>query len=111
MRTSLCYLIAAIFCGVGHAAIFAAPTEVSNFALIDQRGKLHELRRMNANAVILFFTANGCPVARQNASKLNALRERFGLRGVEVVMVNSSSGDDRASIVKEMRELRLPFMP
>ena len=53
----------------------AAPaTEVSNFALLDQRGRLHELRRMNGRAVVLFFTANGCPVARQSASKLNALR-------------------------------------
>ncbi len=89
----------------------AARAEISNFALSDPRGRLFELRRSNAQAVVLFFTMNGCPVARQSASKLNALRDRYAERGVEVLMVNSSTGDDRASIVKEMRELRTPFLP
>src|SRR3954469_3014561 len=89
----------------------AATNEVSNFALLDQRGKLCELRRMNGSAVVLFFTANGCPVARQNTSKFNALRERYATRGIEMLMVNSSSDDTRPSIAKEMRELRAPFMP
>jgi peroxiredoxin len=48
----------------------APPTEVLNFALLDSSGKLHELRRLEAKAVVLFFTANGCPVARQSAPKL-----------------------------------------
>ncbi len=94
-----------------HVFAAAASAEVSNFALIDQRGRLFELRRSNAQAVVLFFTMNGCPVARQSASKLNALRDRYAERGVEVFMVNSSGGDDRASIVKEMRELKTPYLP
>src|SRR5262245_4584054 len=36
--------------------------EVSNFALLDLTGKLHELRRAEGKAVVLFFTTNGCPV-------------------------------------------------
>jgi peroxiredoxin len=52
------------------SAVLAASAEIANFALIDQRGKLHELRRMQGSAVVLFFTMNGCPVARQSASKL-----------------------------------------
>ncbi len=98
--------------GLGfHLSLAAAPAEVSNFALIDQRGRLFELRRSNAQAVVLYFTMNGCPVARQSASKLNELRDRYAHRGVEVFMVNSSGGDDRASIAKEMRELKTPFLP
>jgi peroxiredoxin len=103
-------LIVAVALGF-FSSLRAAPAEVSNFALYDQRGRLHELRRVNARAVVLYFTMNGCPIARQSASKLNALRERYAERGIEVFMVNSSSADDRASIEKEMRELRLRYFP
>ncbi|MBL9200715.1 MAG: redoxin domain-containing protein [Opitutaceae bacterium] len=92
------------------APLFAA-TEVSNFVLLDQRGTAFELRRSDARAVVLFFTANGCPVARQYAAKLKVMRDDYAARGADIVMVNSSSGDDRASILKEMRELRAPFLP
>ena len=105
------FLLAVIFAlGASfHAA--AAPAEVSNFALYDLRGNLFELRRSQASAVVLFFTMNGCPVARQSAAKLSALRERYAERGIDVYMVNASSGDDRASIAKEMKELRTPYLP
>src|SRR4051812_28867325 len=93
------------------AAVLSAATEVSNFVLLDQRGRAFELRRSDARAVVLFFTANGCPVARQYATKLNAMRDDYATRGVDIVMVNSSTGDDRASIVKEMRELKTTFLP
>src|SRR4051794_17005405 len=76
--------------------------EVVNFAMLDHRGRLYELRRMPGKAVVLFFTANECPIARQSASKLRALRETFSDRGVDILMVNSSMADDRKSISKEM---------
>lgn len=103
---------AAIVCSLLVSTVLrAASPEVLNFALIDQRGKLHELRRAQGSVVVLFFTMNGCPVARQSAAKLNALRDRYSARGVDIVMVNSSSADDRASIGKEMRDLKTPFLP
>lgn len=105
-------LVLSVFGSLGGLAVSAAPSgEVSNFALFDQRGRLYELRRMEGSAVVLFFTANGCPVARQSATKLNALRDLYASRGVSVLMVNSSSGDDRASITKEMKELKTPYLP
>ena len=87
------------------------PKEVMNFALIDHHGDLRELRRSGGKAVVLFFTANGCPVARQNASKVRELRERYSDRGVSVFMVNSSIADDRRSITKEANELRVWHVP
>ncbi len=107
-RSLLCSVLFGL---VASVPVFAAPAEVSNFALYDQRGKLFELRRSNARAVVFFFTMNGCPVARQSASKLSALRDRYAERGVDIFMINASSGDDRASIVKELRELRTPYLP
>lgn len=87
------------------------PTEVSNFALLDHQGRLHELRRSGGKAVVLFFTANGCPIARQSVGKLQALREKYSAQGVSVFLVNSSAGDDRESINKEAYELKAWHLP
>lgn len=84
---------------------------VVNFALLDQRGEMHELRRTGAKAVVLFFTANGCPIARQNASKIRSLRERYSQKGIDVMMVNSALADDRKSISKEASELGVWHVP
>ena len=119
-RTSFCLLLTGLFALPSPSSVraasdtetvWAAPTEVLNFALLDQRGRLHELRRAGGRAVVLFFTANECPIARQSATKLKALREQFSGRGVEVLMVNSSPADDRASISKEMSELEAWHLP
>src|SRR2546423_835992 len=85
--------------------------EVLNFALIDHQGRLHELRRLGGKAVVLYFTANECPVARQSASKIRSLRDRFSEKGVSVFMVNSSMADDRESIAIEAAQLRAWHVP
>ncbi len=89
----------------------AAAEEVLNFALLDQRGRMHELRRSQGDAVVLFFTANGCPVARQSAPKIRALQDRFGHRGVQLLLVNTSPADDAKSMARESRELGLGHLP
>ncbi|MBL9170987.1 MAG: redoxin domain-containing protein [Verrucomicrobiales bacterium] len=93
----------------GVAAV--APSEVMNFALIDHQGRLHELRRAGGKAVVLFFTANGCPVVRQNVRKFKALSERFSTDGVKFLLINSSPGDTREEISKEARELGVWHLP
>lgn len=89
----------------------ASSGEVLNFALIDHHGRLHELRRSGGKAVVLFFTANECPVARQSASKVKALRDKYAERGVSVFMVNSSLADDRDSISREAAQLKVWHVP
>src|SRR5207253_11318462 len=84
-----------------------APEEVMNFALLDSKGRFHELRRADARAVVLYFTANGCPIARQSYPKLKALRKEFLDQGVEFWLVNANSGDDRASIDKEASDFKV----
>src|SRR5262245_43962731 len=95
----------------GLEATATSPTAVVNFPLIARTGKLHELRRMAGSAVVLFFTANGCPVARLSAPKLTALSERYADRGVSFCLVNANSADDRKSILKESFDLRLGHLP
>src|SRR5262245_13867438 len=80
----------------------ASQAEVPNFALLDYHGKYYELHRTPARAVVLFFTGNGCPIARQSIPKLRELRRKFADQNVVVWMINSYSQDDRASIRKEV---------
>jgi len=89
----------------------ASAGEVLNFALIDHHGRLQELRRLGGKAVVLFFTANDCPVARQSAARIKSLRDKFAERGVSVFMVNSSLADDLTSISMEAKELRTWYVP
>src|SRR5215207_9037740 len=68
--------------------------DVLNFSLLDYRGKHYELRRADARVVVLFFTGADCPIARQNAPKLQALADEFGPKGVVVWMVNATPQND-----------------
>src|SRR5690349_1964244 len=87
-----------LFVSVGRTS---GAKEVANFALLDLKGRYHELRQAEAKAVVLFFTANGCPVARQSIPRLRDLQKHFENRGVSFWMINSNSGDDRESMNKE----------
>lgn len=82
-----------------------------NFSMLDYRGKYYELRKAEARVVVLFFTANGCPIARQSISKLRALRSKFGKQGVVFWMVDSNVADDRASIAGEAKEFEVGSVP
>ena len=88
-----------------------AADDVLNFSLLDYRGKHHELRRTDARVVVLFWTGNGCPVARQSVSKLRALRSKFGSEGVAFAMVNSNPADTREAIAAEAEEFRVGSIP
>ena len=85
--------------------------EIMNFSLLDYKGKYYELRRSDAKVVVLFFTGNGCPVARQSIAKLKALRDHFSDRGVAVWMINSNTQDDRESIEKEAEDFKEGSLP
>jgi peroxiredoxin len=109
MRSLFALLLLAV---VFPAVARSTPSEsVLNFALLDHQGRMQELRRMDASVVVLFFTANECPIARQCATKLNDLQARFAARGVRVLLVNANSGDDRKSINRESRELGIWHLP
>ncbi len=88
--------------------------EVTDFALLDAKGRYVHLKQTDARAVVLFFTANGCPIARQAIPRLKALDKRFEAENIAFWLVNSNSGDDRESIQKEAWEFhygnRMPVL-
>jgi hypothetical protein len=91
-----------------------AAKETADFALLDFKGRYHHLRQADAKAVVLFFTANGCPIARQCIPRLKKLEKRFEPEKIAFWLVDSNSGDDRESISKEAQEFhvgnRLPVL-
>ncbi|MBU6398995.1 MAG: redoxin domain-containing protein [Verrucomicrobia bacterium] len=82
-----------------------------NFALLDYRGRLHDLRRADARVVVLFFSANGCPVARQSYAKLHALQHKFRERSVAFWVVDSDVSDDRDSVEQEAKTFGIAPLP
>ena len=97
--------------GPGPASRQGNAEEIINFALLDHRGQSHELRRADARAVVLFFTGNGCAIARQSVWKLRALQQRYLDRGVTVWLINSNPKEDRTSLVEEAAALRSDPLP
>jgi hypothetical protein len=69
------------------------------------------LHRTPARAVVLFFTGNGCPIARKSIPKLRELRRKFADQGVVVWMINSYSQDDRAGVRKEVKQFPVGSLP
>jgi mono/diheme cytochrome c family protein len=84
----------------------AVTREVPNFNLVDLREHNHQLRRVDAKAVVLFFTGNGCPVARQSVKKLKDLNDRFG-KEVAFWIINTYAEDSRKDCRKEYADFEM----
>lgn len=96
---------------VAEAAKRPSAAEVPDFALLDARGKEYRLRRTKAKAVVLFFTANGCPVAEQSFERLKALRKKYDREGIQFWLVDSNTADDRASLRRQVERFKLLGLP
>ena len=92
-------------------AASAKPEQMVNFSLLDYRGKYYEMKQAEARAVVLFFTGNGCPIARQSIAKIRSLRSKFGKQGVVFWMIDSNLQDDRQSIAEEAKEFGVGSIP
>ena len=87
--------------------------EVGNFVLLDHEGKSRELYRQNeSRAVVLIFTTTGCPIVQKSVTRIKALRDEFGSKGVVFWLVNSNTDDDANSIREEARDfgIDLPIL-
>jgi mono/diheme cytochrome c family protein len=86
--------------------VFARQRALPNFNLIDLKGRNHEFHRAEGKAVVLFFTGNGCPVARQSISKLKSLHDRFD-PDVTFWVVNTYLDDTLEDCRKEYRDFKM----
>jgi peroxiredoxin/mono/diheme cytochrome c family protein len=92
-------------------ATHAGPRIVPNFALMDLDDRNHDLHRTPGRAVVLFFSVNGCPIVRKNATKYRELKDRFESKEVVFWTVNASGGDTKTEIQKEQRDIGLSSVP
>src|SRR5205823_7869357 len=78
------------------------------FELLDHKGRWQALSRQSkSKAIVLISTANGCPVVKEAAPKIKALREKFGGSGVVFWMLDSNPQDQRTDIAREAEQLGL----
>ena len=107
-------IAAALTASVGPPSAPASAQErVDDFALLDHRGRFHELQNhADATAVVLFVQGNGCPISRKAVPVMNALRAEFEPRGVVFLGLNANLQDDRRSVAREVEEygLELPVL-
>src|SRR6476659_9574072 len=87
-----------LFAPVSDFAKSTKVEETPDFALLDYRGREFRLRRSDAKAVVLFFTATGCPVAEQSFERLKALQKKYDRNGVRIWLVDANTADDRAAL-------------
>ena len=88
----------------------AQPTSIGDFALLDHQGKFHQLSWYDdQKAVVIYIQGNGCPIARNGALTLKAIRDDFAGQGVEFFMLNPQPQDDRDSIAAQAAEFNYDF--
>lgn len=84
--------------------------QVPNFRLTDHLGVSHELyRSKEARLVALLVAGNGCPIVRHAAIEWKRLREEFGSKGVEFLLLNANAHDTRAEVIDEARDFGIDF--
>jgi peroxiredoxin len=91
----------------------ATAATVSNFRLLDQDGKPHELYSLSdRKAVVLMIQGNGCPIVRQALPGLQEIRDQYRAQGVEFLLLNSNQQDDRSAVANEAKEfsISLPIL-
>src|SRR5205823_7209048 len=105
-------ILGAILCGpFSYGGKRVSVEEMPDFALLDYRGKEFRLRRADAKAVVLFFTATGCPVAEQSFERLKALQKKYDRNGIRIWLVDSNTADDRASLQNQVQQFKLLGLP
>jgi len=83
---------------------------IGDFALLDHRGKFHQLSWYGDNkAIVIFVQGNGCPIVRNGAPTLKAIRDEYESRGVAFFMLNPQPQDNRETIAREAEEFDYDF--
>ncbi|HSV03702.1 MAG TPA: redoxin domain-containing protein [Phenylobacterium sp.] len=86
-------------------AAAAQPTTVGNFMLVDENLNAHELYRMaDKPAIVLITQMDGCPISRSQAPAYKELEQAFAGKGVQFLMLNSATQDNREAIQQEAKD-------
>jgi peroxiredoxin len=86
------------------ASVNAAPMKaVSDFALIDHRGDFYQLSRLvHKSAVVIYIYGNDCAATTAALPKLNVLKDKYELKGVEFLMLGADSALTREEVSAQL---------
>jgi peroxiredoxin len=83
---------------------------VPAFELSDAHGKTHTLADYRGkNALVLFFTGTGCPIANLYVPELNELQTQLGPKGLQILAINANAGDSPEAVRKHAEEFKIAF--
>jgi mono/diheme cytochrome c family protein len=86
-------------------AMIPGIVKVDNFRLTDANLDSHELYRLkDASAVVIVTQGDGCPIVRNIAGTIKALKAKYAGKGVEFMMLNSNLQDNRVEAAAEAKE-------
>lgn len=89
----------------------AAPAPVDNFALLDQRGKFHELYYLSdMKAVVLMTHDNECETVPAAAATLESVKKSYGAKGVEFMMLNVNDSRDAVAANETIKGGSIPVL-
>tara|TARA_R110002072_G_scaffold170381_2_gene323884 strand:- start:879 stop:2672 length:1794 start_codon:yes stop_codon:yes gene_type:complete len=105
------YFFLFLACTLAGATSMAAETpKIGDFSLLDHQGKFHQLSWYgDQKAIVIFVQGNGCPIVRNGAPTLKAIRDEYESQGVAFFMLNPQTQDNRHSIAKEAEEFGYDF--
>ena len=81
--------------------------EELGWVLID--GQRAMLKDYHGKVLVLDFYATWCAPCRQSIPRLSALRENYGLKGLQIVGLNVGGPDDRIKVAGFAKELNIQY--
>lgn len=94
-----------------HVSAENAPLRIENFALIDHKGKSHELdyylKKKGVKGLVIFVQGNGCPLVQKRIPELSRMNATFQSKGILFCMLNANPQDSRADISEEVTKFQI----
>lgn len=86
---------------------------LADFTLLDHVGTIHQLsRKSGKRAIVIVGHGLSCPIVQKLSLPLNELNRKLSSQGVELLMLNANTGDNREDIIREAGEygLKVPVL-
>lgn len=106
-------LVSVLLLTAGTATVHASPERVDNFALLDHKGRFHELRQYgDSKAVVFIATDLDCPNVVDNLHKYQLLQTTWESEGISFLAIDSSPATEAAHVRKlaEAYHLDIPVL-
>lgn len=100
----VCLCFSVLICAAQAAEIGA---KVGNFELTDITGKTQSLQSYSGRVVVLVFWSFKCPVSLAYDDRVEALQNKYGNKGIAVLLVSSNANETASEIRANASNLNL----